>query len=159
MAFTASGVFQEWLVQVLKKSGTSYGGIASGSDTIKAALYNNSITPNKNDTLANSAYNAGQWLVANEQSGTNWASGGQTIAGIAVAGSSGTVSVTATNTASSGSTTLSSVYGCLVYDSTISGGSVAKQGICYNYFGGAQAVTAGTFTIVWNASGIFTMTN
>jgi len=31
---------------------------------------------------------------------------------------------------------------------------VAKQGVCYNYFGGAQSVTAGTFTIVWNVNGV-----
>ena len=35
---------------------------------------------------------------------------------------------------------------------------VADQGICYNYFGGANSVTLGTFTIVWNASGIFALT-
>ena len=32
-----------------------------------------------------------------------------------------------------------------MYDSTISGGTVVKQGMCYNYFGGSQSVTAGTF--------------
>jgi hypothetical protein len=30
--------------------------------------------------------------------------------------------------------------------------------VCYNYFGGVNSVTDGTFTIVWNASGIFTIT-
>ena len=28
---------------------------------------------------------------------------------------------------------------------------VAKQGLAFHYFGGVQGVTAGTFTIVWNA--------
>ncbi len=37
-------------------------------------------------------------------------------------------------------------------------GPVGDQGVCYNYFGGAQSVTAGTFTIVWNANGIFRIT-
>jgi hypothetical protein len=53
-----------------------------------------------------------------------------------------------------GNVTLANVYGCLVYDDTITAGTVADQGICFNYFGGAQSVTAGTFTIIWNASGI-----
>ena len=30
----------------------------------------------------------------------------------------------------------------------------AKNGFCYNYFGGAQQVTSGSYTIVWNGSGI-----
>ena len=37
---------------------------------------------------------------------------------------------------------------------TISGGTVADHGVCFNYFGGAQSVTAGTFTIVWDANGL-----
>jgi hypothetical protein len=35
---------------------------------------------------------------------------------------------------------------------------VADQGVCYLYFGGAQSVTSGTFTIQWNASGIMQLT-
>jgi hypothetical protein len=50
-------------------------------------------------------------------------------------------------------TTLTNAYGCLVYDDT-----TGDQGICFNYFGGANSVTSGTFTIVWNASGIFAIT-
>jgi hypothetical protein len=30
--------------------------------------------------------------------------------------------------------------------------------VCFNYFGGTNSVTAGTLTIIWNASGIFTLT-
>jgi hypothetical protein len=41
-----------------------------------------------------------------------------------------------------------------VYDDTISGGTVADQGVCFSYFGGAQSVTSGTFTIVWDPAGI-----
>jgi hypothetical protein len=49
------------------------------------------------------------------------------------------------------------VFGCLVYDDTITT-PVADQGLCFNYFGGTQSVTAGTFTVVWSASGIFRIT-
>jgi hypothetical protein len=47
----------------------------------------------------------------------------------------------------------------LVYDATITAGTVAKQGLCFNYFGGTQSVTGGTFTIVWDATGVFKFTN
>ena len=77
--------------------------------------------------------------------------GGQTVASLTVVGSGTTITVDATDTASVDSaTTLAANYGCLVYDDTIAG----KNGICYNYFGGAQQVTSGSYTIVWNASGI-----
>ena len=49
--------------------------------------------------------------------------------------------------------TRANVYGCLVYDSTVS-----SYGLCYLYFGGVNSVTDGTFTVVFNASGIFTLT-
>jgi hypothetical protein len=49
------------------------------------------------------------------------------------------------------------VFGCLVYDDTLTT-PVADQGVCYNYFGGTQSVTAGTFTIQWGAPGIFSLT-
>ena len=51
-------------------------------------------------------------------------------------------------------TTLTAVFGCLVYDDTLTT-PVADPGLSYNYFGGTNSVTSGTFTVVWNASGIF----
>ena len=36
---------------------------------------------------------------------------------------------------------------------------LAKYAYCWNYFGGAATIpSAGTFTINWNASGIFAIT-
>jgi hypothetical protein len=35
---------------------------------------------------------------------------------------------------------------------------VADQGLCFLWFGGAQSVTAGTFSVVFNAAGIVTAT-
>jgi hypothetical protein len=66
----------------------------------------------------------------------------------------------AADLAGGGNVTLSGVMGCLVYDDTITAGTggIADEGACYNYFGGSQSVTAGTFTILWNASGIFRFT-
>lgn len=137
-------------------AGTFYGTSQTiTADTIKAALYGNTPTPNKNDTLANNAYNGGtaQWVTANEITGTGYTAGGATLASMASANSSGTVAVTSTNPSWTGAT-FSSVYGDLVYDSTVTG----KYAYCWNYFGGAQSVTSGTFTIAWNGGDIFTVT-
>ena len=65
----------------------------------------------------------------------------------------GTVTITSTGPAWTGAT-LSNVYGCLVYDSTVTN----KYAYCWNYFGGAQSVTSGTFTVVWSGSGIMSFT-
>jgi hypothetical protein len=64
----------------------------------------------------------------------------------------------ANDLAGGGTVTITNAYGCFVYDDTITAGTVADQGVCFNYFGGAQSVTSGTFTIVWSASGLFQIT-
>lgn len=154
MTFNASAILREWPIQMFQVSGTGYTGL--DSDTVNVSLYNNTTTPNKDDTLANSAYNAGQWVTANEVTdATNWVAGGRPLASKTFTSpASGIAMFDAADLAGGGNVTLANVYGCLVYDNSITAGSVAKQGVCYNYFGGAQAVTAGTFTIVWNVNGI-----
>jgi hypothetical protein len=64
-----------------------------------------------------------------------------------------TITIDAADTASGATATLAAVFGCLVYDFTIAA-PVAKQGMCFNYFGGSNSVTSGTFTVVWSANGI-----
>ena len=154
MTFNASAILREWPTQMFQVSGTGYTGL--DSDTVNVSLYNNTTTPNKDDTLANSAYNAGQWVTANEVTdATNWVAGGRPLASKTFTSPASGISMfDAADLAGGGNVTLANVYGCLVYDNSITAGSVAKQGVCYNYFGGAQAVTAGTFTIVWNVNGI-----
>jgi hypothetical protein len=130
------------------------------SDTFHAALYDNDITPDQTVTSANTAYNVGQWTASgNEVSdGTEWDAGGEPLTSVTSTRSSNVYTFDAANTPSGGSSaTLANVFGCLVYDNTIAS-PVADQGVCYNYFGGTNSVTDGTFTIVWNASGIFTIT-
>lgn len=124
-------------------------------DTLKAALYNNSITPDNTVTAANTAYNAGQWANTNEvDDTTEWDAGGEPLTSAGTTGTSTTTTFDAADTPSGGSSaTLASVYGCLVYSDTVTT-PVADQGLCYNYFGGVNSVTNGTFTIVWSASGI-----
>lgn len=133
---------------------TGYGGLVA--DAINVALFNNTTTPDKTAAVANTGYNTGQWVTANEcTDATNWVAGGRPLGTKALNSISGGASFTAANLAGGGPLTLANVYGCLVYDNAITGGTVAKQGVCFNYLGGVQNVSAGTFTVVWNASGVF----
>jgi hypothetical protein len=50
--------------------------------------------------------------------------------------------------------TITNAFGLFVYDDTITAGTVAKQGVSYNYFGGGQSVTAGTFSVLFHANGV-----
>lgn len=124
--------------------------------SVKAALYDNDITPDNDVTAANSAYAAGQWVSAgNEVSdGAEWVVAGTNIAGRTIDASvADFVKLDGNDTASGTSATLLLVFGCLVYDDTVAA-PVADQGFCYNYFGGTNSVTDGTFTIIWHANGI-----
>jgi hypothetical protein len=129
------------------------------SDTFKAALYDNDITPSQTVTSANTAFNAGQWATSGNEvaDGAEWATGGVALASVTSTFSSNVYTFDAADTASGSSATLAAVFGCLVYDDTITT-PVADQGVCFNYFGGTNSVTDGTFTIQWNASGIFALT-
>jgi hypothetical protein len=155
MAWTNSKIFSATVTDVFNNTTA----IDGNADTFHAALYNNSITPDQTVASANTAYNAGQWANTNEVSdGTEWDAGGEPLTSVTSTFSSNVYTFDAVNTPSGGSSaTLASVFGCLVYDNTIAT-PVADQGMCYNYFGGTNSVTDGTFTIVWNASGIFALT-
>lgn len=156
MAWSASAIFRAFVTDTL--AGTEVFDIDSPSDTFKVALFNNSITPDKDASSANSAFNAGQWANTNEQtSSTDWPAGGQSLAGMAITNpSSGVVMLDATDRASGSAATLT-VYGCQVYDDTKTT-PVADQGMSYHYFGGVASVTAGTLTVVWHANGLWRIT-
>jgi hypothetical protein len=157
MAWSTSEIFRVFLADVLTDTNlTTFGGL--DADTIKIALYNNTTTPDQNVAVATSAYNTGVWVVANEVSQVGqWAVAGQTLAGQSLDQSvAATVFFDGTDTASGAAATLANVFGCLVYDDTVT--ATADRGICYNYFGGSQSVTNGTMTLVWNANGIFRFT-
>ncbi len=151
MAWSASKIFMAFIEDCLENTSAN----DLDSDTHKAALFNNSITPDQTVATASTIFNAGVWGVANEVfDGAEWATGGVAITGITSGFASNVYTFDGANTPSTGSSaTLASVYGCLVYDDT-----TADHGICYNYFGGTNSVTDGTFTIIWHASGIFALT-
>lgn len=166
MAWTDSRIFREWPKAVMGQGQTAavlpagYAGL--GADTVKVALFNNSVTPDKDAALTSTGYNSGTWVTANEVTdATNWVAGGRALASKTLTTpSTGVFMFDAADLAGGGNVTLANVYGCLVYDDTITAGTggVADEGVTFNYFGGPQSVTAGTFTIVWNANGIYRIT-
>lgn len=152
MAWSASGVFVATLEAVLENAQA----IDVDLDAIKIALYDNDITPDKTVALANTAYNAGQWTASGNEvaDGAEWPATGQALGSVTSGISSNVYTFDAADEVSDGtSATLANVYGCLVYDDAVS-----DYGLCYLYFGGVNSVTDGTFTVAFNASGIFTIT-
>lgn len=151
MAWSASKIFSQFLLAALDRT-TAHD---LDTDVPKVALYDNDITPDNTVSLATSAYNTGQWVITgNEVSEAGqWAAGGVVLASHDVTTATTTVTYDAADTASGSAADLANVYGCLVYNDTIVT-PTADPGICYNYFGGANSVVNGTFTVVWNASGI-----
>jgi len=153
MAWTNSKIFRQYLADVFDNT-TAMDWVTDAS--VKIALFDNDITPDNDVSAANSAFAAGQWVSAGNEvfDAAEWATGGVNLASrtidVTVADF---VSLRAANTASGTSATLLLVFGGLVYDDTITT-PVADQGFCYNYFGGTNSVTDGTFTVVYHANGV-----
>lgn len=154
MAWSASAIFQQAMLNPMlgrlwtTAAPTTFSSLSA--DTIDCALFGTTPTPDKTAAVASTGYNTGQWTTGNESSGTGYTAGGTALGSKAFAIDTGSSSIcfTAANPSWAGAT-LSGVFGDLVYDATITAGTVAKQGLCYNYFGGSQGVTAGTFTVQW----------
>lgn len=157
MAWTVSAIFQQSLLNPIVRGTvavtgfpTTYGGLTF--DVVNVSLFNNTTAPDKTAVVGSTGYNTGTWTTGNEVVDvTNWVAGGRPLAGKTFTIDSGSSSFCfhATDLAGGGNVTLANVFGCFVYDNTITAGTVAKQGMCFNYFGGTQSVTAGTFTILW----------
>lgn len=154
MAWSASKIFSSAVTDALNNTAA----LDLNSDTFKVALFDNSITPSQTVASASSAYGAGVWASGGVSDATGWPAVGRDLASVTSGFSSNVFTFDAADTVSANSsTTLTNAYGCLVYDDTLAA-PVADQGLCFNYFGGANSVTSGTFTVVWNASGIFALT-
>ena len=125
MAWTASAIFRQFVADAFDRT-TAFD---LDTDAFKSALFNNSITPDKDAAGATRGYNgaAGQWLVANEVidssgGGTDWPAAGRSLVNPDVTTpATGVVMFDADNTASAGATAdIASAMGCLIYDDTIS---------------------------------------
>jgi hypothetical protein len=158
MAWADSRMFEEWQVGMIKKTATTFGGLTT--DTLRVALFDNTVTPDRAAAVGSTGYATGTWAGGHvsDTLNSNWAATGQALGSPTCTAATGTVTFDAADTAGAGTLTITNAFGCLIYDDTITAGTVADQGVCFNYFGGGQSVTAGTFTVVWNASGIFTIT-
>jgi hypothetical protein len=121
------------------------------SDTIKVMLCTSSYTPDQDTHQYKSS-------VTNEITGTGYTAGGVTLGSPAVAYNTGTNVFNLDGADASWTTaTFSGVRYAVVYDST-PGTDATRPLISYVDFGADQAVTAGTFTIVWDSTGIVTVT-
>lgn len=155
MAFTNSRIGRQTVADIFGNTTA----MDWDSDVQKATLWGNGITPAQDVTAANFAYNTGVWVSGSEiTSSGQWAAGGVALSSKVVdVATAATVMLDAADTASGSAATLSNVYGTLVIDDTIST-PVAKQAWCYNYLGGPNSVTSGTFTVVWNSLGVMRFT-
>jgi hypothetical protein len=105
--------------------------------------------------LASTAYGAGVWAANEVSDAAEWPATGQALGTITSTITTNVWTLDAANEVSDGtSATLSDVRGCLVYDDTVAG----DYGICFLSFGGANAVTDGTFTVQFAGTGIATIT-
>lgn len=159
MAWSASKIFTATITDVMNNTAD----IDANTNTLEAALFDNTITPDQTVASASTAYGAGVWasggvVDTGSSAPAGWPALGRPLASVTSSFASNVYTLDAADTVSANAvTTLTNAYGCLIYDGTIAS-PVADQGICYNYFGGANSVTLGTFTIVWDSSGIMTLT-
>lgn len=140
MAVTASGLYGVVLAAALKNTAA-----IDFTSSPKVAMFTNSITPNF-DT--DTAYGAAPYN-ANEVSGTGYSAGGTALVSPTLSVSSGTLVYDATDTAWT-SSTITNARCALIYTNT----GTSKDALVLVNFGADYSTTAGTFTIVWNASGI-----
>lgn len=160
MTWSVSAWSRAFLTDVLEDTAQFDLG-ATGVDSLKCALYDNDITPNKDATSANYAYNVDQWVTTGNEvfEAGQWAQGGVALTSPDITNPASGVSMfDASDTASGSAADLANVYGCLIYDDDLTT-PVADQGICHNYFGGTNSVVNGTFTVIWHANGIGRVTN
>jgi len=115
------------------------------SDTIKIMLVTSSYTPDfgAHDFKAD---------VSNEVSGTNYTAGGNTLSSLALTQTGGTIKFDAADTSWS-SATITDARGAVIYDDSLTDDPL----IAYIDFGANYSSTNGTFTIAFNAGGIFTI--
>jgi hypothetical protein len=154
MAFgSSSKIFTSFVTDSLNRTNA----FDLNADSIKVALFGNSGTPDQTVASAATAYNAGQWTSGNEVTATGWTAGGLALSSVTSTFSTNVYTFDAADKAGGATDTVTAAYGVLIYDDTLAS-VVVDQGICYNAFGGSNSVTSGTFTVVFNASGIFALT-
>ena len=139
----ASGVYTEFKLGILGGNPSSqYPHPAT--DTFKVALYNNSHAFTADDMGYTALY---------EISGTGYTAGGNTLGAQPTIIDNGTTAKILPANISWSSATFTA-YHAVVYDYT----TLPHILVCSIDFGGAQAVSAGTFTIQWDTAGLISLT-
>ncbi len=144
MAFPTSNWFRKVVQDALQNTAA----VDLNADTIKCALFTNSIT----GTFAfdtDTGYGLAPWN-ANEVTGTGYTAGGAVCTSPAVTVAGGTLKFDASDPAWTTSTI--TARGGLIYDDTVS-----DYGIVAVNFGSDFGSVAGTFTVQWHANGILTI--
>ena len=115
------------------------------SDTIKIMLVTSSYTPD---------FGAHDFKgdVSNEVSGTNYTAGGNTLGSVTLTQTGGTIKFDVADTSWS-SATITDARGAVIYDDSLTDDPL----IAYIDFGANYSSSNGTFTIAFNAGGIFTI--
>ena len=138
------GKSQIYAYSVLVQYNQLTGKQTANSDTYKMALYGTGTPVNTGTTLASTEYGA-SWNTCTEVSNSGtYAAGGAALTSPTSTQSTNTW-VFACSTAISFTSATIAAYGCLIYDSTVSG----TPGLCYLDFLGSQSVTSGTFTVTF----------
>lgn len=153
MAWSNSKLFVATFTDVFNNTTAMDG----NSDTWNVALYGTTPTPSQTVTSANAAYNVDQWITGSETTATGWPAGGLALASVTSTAASNVHTFDAADRAGGATDTVTATFGCLIYDFTIAA-PVAKQALCYLYFGGSNSVTGGTLTVTFNVAGIATYT-
>ena len=143
----ASGIYGALLRDVLSNS-YAYD-LATSGDSIKWQTTTNTLTPNFDAAAPVEAD-----LTA-EVTGTGYTTGGEVLAGQGVTIAAGVLKFDGTDVSLS-TTTLTSVEGVVFLDDTLA--TPVKPLICAVDFTTPYSTSAGTFAIVWDAAGIFTIT-
>lgn len=120
-------------------------------DTIKVALVTSTYTP---DQDVHDYFND----ITNEVVGTGYSAGGAAIANDTFTYTAGSNLYTYDGDDVSWASSTITARTAIVYNSTGGGADASRGLICYQQESGDIVSTNGTFTVAWNASGIFTIT-
>jgi len=154
VAITASGLFVTTWLDAIDATQLA---LDLSLATHKWALFSNTITPN---FTTDTAYGVSPYD-ANEVYGTGWVQGGVALSAAgtgggstnpAVTGAAGSIKYDMDDVIVSG-TTLTGARGALLYADALAG----DNAIILVDFGGDYSTVAGTFTIEWDAAGVFTI--
>jgi hypothetical protein len=141
----ASGAYYAFKESLMDRS--IHSGVDLDTDTLAMLL----VTADQDGNLATHQDRAD---ITQEVTGTNYSAGGQTLDGVTVTQSSGTVTLDATDETFS-NVTLADVDGGVIYKS---GGTASTDLLIVYLDFGAQVVTAADLIVQFNASGILTLT-